>query len=254
MNTSEVTLVTGAAQGIGRAIAKHLSSMNHQVILFDLDLPGLGDTKAQIERSGGKAEFYKVDITDDADVSRHVEAATERFGPIINLVNNAGISCAGSILELDRAQFERIYGVNVWGTINMSRHVLPHMIGSGRGRIVNVASWLGKLAKPNSAAYSSSKAAVISLTQSMSTDFASHGILVNAVCPGIIANTSMRKRADKLAIDRGAPTAVDRIDTIPLGRMGEPEDVAHMVAFLMSEQASYMTGQAFNITGGMWKH
>lgn len=251
---TEVSLITGAAQGIGRSIALRLAEKGHFVALFDVDKDGLNATDELVQNIGGRSLSFKVDITDKGDVASALDQIVEQVGSVSNLVNNAGVSGVGNILELDKSQFEHIYGINVWGMINMSQQVLPDMVKRQRGRIVNVASWLGKLAKPNSAAYCSSKAAVISLTQSMSIDFSRDGVLVNAVCPGIISNTLMRERADKGAESRGAPTAADRINTIPLGRLGEPEDVANIVAFLLSDEASYMTGQALNVTGGLWKH
>ncbi len=128
------------------------------------------------------------------------------------------------------------------------------MVARRSGRIINTASWFGKIGKPNYSAYCASKFAVIGLTQSLAVELAPLGVTVNAVCPGTIVGTRMRDAADAKSIEQGLPTAKERESLIPLGRVGVPDDIARVVAFLASDESSYMTGQAINVTGGLWMH
>ena len=146
------------------------------------------------------------------------------------------------------------FRVNVDGVFFCCQAVLPRMTAQGRGNIVNLASWSGKSGAPYFGAYCASKFAVIGLTQSLAREVAAAGIRVNAVCPGIVAGTDMRADVDEAARRLGRPTGADRLGLIPLGRLAEPEDVARVVAFLVSEEAGYMTGQEINVTGGLWMH
>jgi NAD(P)-dependent dehydrogenase (short-subunit alcohol dehydrogenase family) len=170
------------------------------------------------------------------------------------LVNNAGICRLGAIVDFADADWHATFRVNVDGVFFACRAVLPHMLARGRGGIVNIASWSGKAGAPYFGPYCASKFAVIGLTQSLAKEVAGRGVRVNAVCPGIVAGTEMRARVDRESRELGRPTSTDRIGWIPLGRLAEPEDVAGVVAFLASDDARYMTGQAINVTGGLWMH
>jgi NAD(P)-dependent dehydrogenase (short-subunit alcohol dehydrogenase family) len=176
------------------------------------------------------------------------------LGPIDLLVNNAGLCRLGAIAEFPEADWRATFRVNVDSVFFCCQAALPHMLARGRGNIVNIASWSGKAGAPFFGPYCASKFAVIGLTQSLAKEVAAQGIRVNAVCPGIVAGTEMRAQVDAEARALGRPTSTDRVGWIPLGRLGEAEDVAGVVAFLASDDARYMTGQALNVTGGLWMH
>jgi NAD(P)-dependent dehydrogenase (short-subunit alcohol dehydrogenase family) len=183
-----------------------------------------------------------------------VAVAVQELGAVDLLVNNAGVCRLGAIAEFPEADWRATFRVNVDGVFFCCQAVLPHMVARGRGNIVNLASWSGKAGAPYFGAYCASKFAVIGLTQSLAKEVAAHGIRVNAVCPGIVAGTEMRARVDAESRTLGRPTSTDRVAWIPMGRLAEPEDVAGVVAFLASDDARYMTGQAVNVTGGLWMH
>ena len=183
-----------------------------------------------------------------------VAETLEALGAVDLLVNNAGLCRLGAIAEFSEADWRATFRVNVDGVFFCCQAVLPHMLARGRGNIVNLASWSGKAGAPYFGPYCASKFAVIGLTQSLAKEVAPRGIRVNAVCPGIVAGTEMRAQVDAESRALGRPTSADRVDWIPMGRLAEPEDVAGVVAFLASDDARYMTGQAVNVTGGLWMH
>ncbi|HWK68130.1 MAG TPA: SDR family NAD(P)-dependent oxidoreductase [Rhizobiaceae bacterium] len=245
-------LVTGAAHGIGRAIANRLAGEGCTLTLWDLDEQALTRTASELTEGGANVSYRRVDVANLAEVADGHEAVARKFGTPDILVNNAGIGQVASVLEIRPEDFERTLRVNVTGAFNCCHVVVPQMVEKRRGSIINIASWFGKSGRPASLAYCASKFALIGMTQSMAIDLAVHGIRVNAVCPGTIANTQMRADADAQAVARGLPPASERKHQIPLGRLGEPDDVANVVAFLLSGEASYMTGQSINVTGGLW--
>lgn len=245
-------VITGAAHGIGKAIAGRLADEGCAVALWDVDAQGLRSALSEL----GDGRGHSAQVVDVSDL-RAVQAALAatvrawRADPDV-LVNNAGIGHVASILDVAPEQFDRTMQVNVSGTFNCSHAIVPSMRERGEGQIINIASWFGKSGRPNSLAYCASKFAVIGMTQSMAIDLAGHGVRVNAVCPGTIADTEMRKQADAEAAVLGLPSAAERQHLIPLQRLGRPDDVARAVAFLISDEASYMTGQSINVTGGLW--
>lgn len=231
-------LVTGAAQGIGRAAAEALLAAGHPVLATDRDANGL----ATLRREGLEAAV--LDATDGAAIERLVADA----GPIGVLVNAVGIVQAGTILTTTEAEIERGFDVNFRSVIRMIQATLPGMVGAGGGAIINIAS-VGSSVKavPDRFVYSASKAAVIGLTKSVSADFAAAGICCNAVCPGPIDSPSMRDRIDG-SPDPAAMRAMLHA-RVPAGRMGTAAEVGEMVAYLAS--ARFVTGQVFIIDGGM---
>lgn len=243
-------IVTGAANGIGKAVALRLAQQGCSLALWDIDAGGIEATRQQV---GANAQAFEVDVADASAVRAVFEATVSAWGagPEI-LVNNAGIGQLGALLDTEPDVFDHTMSVNVGGTYNCCRAVMPHMVEQGGGNIVNMASWFGKSGRPKSLAYCASKFAIIGMTQSMALDYAGSGVRVNAVCPGTIANTRMREQADTQAAAMGLAPSAERQHLIPLGRLGEPEDVAGIVAFLISADANYMTGQAINVTGGLW--
>lgn len=250
----QVAIVTGGGQGMGRGIALRLAREGADVALFDVKVDEMEGVAEEIRALGRVARTYEVDVSSVDAVDQAVGAVVREFGDLHVLVNNAGIGQHCRFLEQTPDDWLRIYAVNVFGLTYCCRAALRHMTERGRGNIVNISSTAGKQGPPYSTHYGSSKAAVISTTQSLAMEFARSGIRVNAVCPGFLLTDHWEQRSGQLAAIRGVtPEKViaDRIAKIPLGRAQTPEDVAAVVAFLASEDSDAMTGQAVNVTGGV---
>lgn len=247
-----VAVVTGSGGGIGRAIALRLASEGCDIGVFDIGEAAARETADLVQALGRNAAVAIGDVARREDVSRGAEYLGQALGPINILVNNAGILRTAPFLETTDAQWRDTFGVNLDGTFYFCQAVLPGMIERRRGAVVNMSSWVGKKGVPNHAAYSASKFAVIGLTQSIAGEVAGFGVRVNAVCPGIIVDTQMRVDAEMSNRRQGLPDVTERARAIPMGRAGVPDDIARVVAFLVSDEADYMTGQAINITGGLW--
>ena len=251
--TARTALVTGAAGGIGRAIALRLARDGCDVGLVDLDLPGAEQTADQVRALGRRAAVAVCNVASRDSVRQAIAAIAEALGPVDVLVNNAGILRQARFVDLTEKDWRDTMSVNLDGVFHCTQAVLPDMLARKSGCIVNMSSWTGKKGVPNHAAYAATKAAVISLTQSIAGEVAEHGIRINAVCPGTIVDTQMRVEAEALNKAQGLPDVDTRVKTlIPMRRAGLPSDVANVVSFLASDDASYMTGQAINITGGLW--
>ncbi len=250
--TNKVALVTGAGAGIGRAIALRLATGGADVGLFDLNAAGAGATAEAINALGRRAIVAPGNVASRAEVVRGVEAITSELGAIDILVNNAGILRTAAFLDVTEADWRRMFAINLDGVFHFSQAVLPAMVARKSGAIVNVSSWTGKKGVPNHAAYGATKSAIINLTQSLAGEFGSLGIRINAVCPGIIVDTEMRAEAEEMNRAQGLPDVATRVQAIPLRRAGMPDEIAELVAFLASDRAAYMTGQAINVTGGHW--
>ena len=246
-------LVTGAAHGIGRAIALRLAREGYAIGVVDRDEAGAENTASMVRALGRGASVAIADVSKRASVRAAVSRIASALGPVDVLVNNAGILRTAKFLDITEQDWRDTMSVNLDGVFHGCQAVLPDMLARGAGCIVNMSSWTGKKGVPNLAAYSATKAAVIALTQSIAGELAEHGIRVNAVCPGTIVDTQMRDEAEALYKAQGLPDIDTRIKTvIPMRRAGLPADVAGVVAFLVSEDAAYMTGQAINVTGGLW--
>ncbi len=245
-------IVTGAGTGIGRAIALRLAHEGCDIGIFDVEGDAAQTTAEMIRETGRRAAVALGSVAERADVARGARALADALGPIDILVNNAGILRTAPFLQTTEAQWRSIMGVNLDGIFHFCQEILPQMQERRRGVVVNMSSWTGKKGVPNHSAYSASKFAVIGLTQSMAGEMAEHGIRINAICPGIIVNTRMRDEAEVLNKAQGLPDVATRAQSIPMRRPGTPEDIAGVVAFLASDDAAYMTGQAVNITGGLW--
>ena len=231
-------IVTGAARGIGRRIAERLVEEGMQAALLDVD-PAVSD----VARGLGAASLV-VDLADAAQTRRALSAGAGD-GPYWLVVNNAGVFSKTPLLEMTLEEWDRVQAVNVRSMVVVIQALAPAMIAAGAGgRIVNVASMAAKLGTPGEAAYAASKAAVVALSRIAAMELGPHGVTVNAVCPGYVLTEmgATTRTADQIA----AWTAKS-----PLGRLGDPGDVASAVAFLASDDGSYMTGQAINVTGGM---
>ncbi|MCY3856575.1 MAG: SDR family NAD(P)-dependent oxidoreductase [Rhodospirillales bacterium] len=233
-----VAVVTGAASGIGRATAKRLGADGAALELWDAAAEGLAETA---DSTGGTATVLSV--ADDDAVAAAAAAAAERHGRVDILVNCAGI--AGDIApvaEADPAEWRRVIEVNLTGTFLCCRAVVPHMVRSGYGRIVNIASVAGKEGNPNAAHYSASKAGVITFTRALGKEVAGSGVLVNCITPAVI-DTAILGQVTEAQVKY-------MVERIPLGRMGQPEEVAALIAWLSSEDCSFSTAAAFDLSGG----
>lgn len=255
----KVALVTGAARGIGRAIALRLADEGADVAVVDLDLPGASAVASEVEARGRRALALRANVTSAEDVEEMVRQAVAALGHIDILVNNAGIQTIAYLLEMKEEDWDRIFEVNVKAMWLCSRAVARQMIQQGRGgRIINASSRAGKVASVLPiGAYVATKHAVIGLTRSLALELAPHQITVNAYCPGVVETPMWDLIDSEVSARRGVPRGsvkASQVNSIPLGRLEQPEDVAKLVAFLASAESDYMTGQAINITGGSVMH
>jgi 3-oxoacyl-[acyl-carrier protein] reductase len=239
---SRVSLVTGAGSGIGRAIAEKLAREGERVVVNDLEEASAEEVVAGIEESGGEATSAPGDVSDPEDVGRMVERAREAFGPIEVLVNNAGYGQQKPFVELTVEDFDRMIGVHLRGTFLCTSAVLPGMLAAGRGVIVNVASQLGQIGGVELSHYSAAKAGIIGLTKSLAREVSAQGVRVNAVAPGPINTELVLSLSEEWRRNKAAE--------LPLGRFGEPWEVAETVAFLASEGAALYVGQTLGPNSG----
>jgi NAD(P)-dependent dehydrogenase (short-subunit alcohol dehydrogenase family) len=241
----KTVIVTGGSRGIGLAIAGAFGREGAQVIITSYD-EARGEAAARDLRGGGGAvEFVRADVTQRADVERMVGQVLEKFGQIDVLVNNAGAHEKAPFTQESEALWDRMYRVNVLGTVFPSQAVVRHMLARGEGAIVHVASKAGVVGEPGHAAYSAAKGAVIALTRAMAVELGPAGIRVNAVCPGPVMTDMLLE----------AVPAEDEREKLglqaPLRRLGQPVDIAGAVLFLASPESDMMTGQSLSIDGGM---
>jgi NAD(P)-dependent dehydrogenase (short-subunit alcohol dehydrogenase family) len=252
MHEPKIALVTGAGAGIGRAVATRLAVDGFDLALLDRDREALGVTESLVRALGRTAVPVVADVGSSDDVQAAVSKSLAAFGHLDVLVNNAGILSTGAFLDFTFQQWNDCLGVNLNGTFNCCKAVLPSMVANRRGAIVNMASWTGKRGVANHCAYGASKAAILNLTQCLAEEFGHHGIRINAVCPGIIVETGMRDEAERLNRAQGLPSVDERSARLPLRRPGYPREIADAVAFLVSEAAAYITGESLNVSGGLW--
>ena len=236
-------IVTGAAQGIGRAIAETLAQAGADVAVADLDPSRAAETVAAVEKIGRKALNLKVNVADTNDTKAMVEQVLKAWGKVDILVNNAGITRDGLLLRMKDEDWNLVLQVNLNGTFNCTKAVLQPMTKQRYGRIVNIASIVGVIGNAGQANYSASKAAVIGFTKTVGREYASRNVTVNAVAPGFIDT----------AMTHGLSGDVKEtmMKQIPLGRLGTPADIAAAVRFLVSEEAAYITGHVLHVNGGM---
>jgi 3-oxoacyl-[acyl-carrier protein] reductase len=238
-----VAVVTGAAEGIGFAIARRLARAGAQVALADINIAAAEQASRDLRHEGLTTISVQVDVSDEASVTGMVEAVSSQLGTIGILVNNAGIAGpAAEVQEYDIAAWDRVYAINIRGVFLCCRAVLPGMLAAGKGRIVNIASISGKEGNPRMSAYSSSKAAVIGFTKSLGKELATKNILVNAISPAVIQTR---------ILEQLTPTAVNyMLERIPMGRPGQPDEVAALVHWLAGDECSFTTAQCIDISGG----
>lgn len=240
----KVVFVTGATRGIGKQIAITFAKEGYDVAInYRKENEDLENTKKEIEASGVKCFAVQGDVSNFEDCERFVKEIINEYGKIDVLVNNAGITKDTLLMRMKKEDFESVIDVNLVGTFNVTKNVVPYMMKARSGRIINISSVVGVSGNAGQTNYSASKAGIIGFTKSLAKEIASRNILVNAVAPGFIETnmTDVLKEEVKEAISK----------QIPLNRMGKAEDVANVVKFLASEDSSYITGQVINIDGGM---
>ncbi len=239
-----IALVTGAAQGIGRAIALELAKARATLALADINEVKLAQVAAEIEAAGGQAAAFRIDVSNEESIEAGAKAVLERFGKVEILVNNAGITRDGLMLRMKRADWDLVLDINLTGAFLLTQALLSPMLRNRWGRIVNMASVVGRAGQAGQVNYAASKAGLIGLTRSMAREFASRGITVNAVAPGFIETPMTAVLTDE--------QSAAMLAQIPLGRRGTDMDIANAVKFLASDDASYITGHVLDVNGGMF--
>ncbi len=239
-----VAIVTGAGQGMGREVAERMAAAGASVVVNDVRPEAVEAVAAALRSGGTEAIGVAGDVTNKADVERVVRAALEKFGKINVLVNNAGVLRPTKVIDIPEDEWDWVVAVNLKGTFLCSQAVLRAMREAGWGRIVNFSSTAGKnISTVGGAHYTSAKAGILGFTRHLAKEEAGHGITVNAVCPGLIDTEMVRNTIDEVRA-RGFT------DSFPIQRMGEPREVAELVAFLASDRAAYITGASLDINGG----
>lgn len=240
----QVALITGAARGIGSSIAERLAGCGADVVIADINQSDASETAKRLGLSGVKAAALRLNVSDSGEVSKAFEWIAKEFGRLDILVNNAGITRDNLVLRMKEEDWDAVIGVNLKGVFLCSKEAVKVMSKQRYGRIVNIASVVAFIGNQGQANYSASKAGVVGLTKTIAKEYASRNITSNAVAPGFIT-TAMTD-----ALPENVKEEMKK--AIPLGRFGEPEDVANAVSFLVSPDAGYITGQVIHINGGMY--
>jgi 3-oxoacyl-[acyl-carrier protein] reductase len=239
-----VALVSGGARGIGRSIAAALARAGAEVVLTARSAEAARDVAAAISEDGGKVRGVALDVGDDASVDATFAAVLADYGTIPILVNNAGITRDGLLLRLKREDWDHVVNTDLTGIYRLCRKLVPGMVRGRYGRIVNITSVVAASGNPGQTNYAAAKAGVEGFTRSLALELASRNVTVNCVAPGFI-DTDMTR-------ELGEPVREKLLARVPLGRLGQPEEVAAAVVFLASQQASYVTGATLNVNGGMY--
>ena len=241
--TDKVAIVTGASRGIGEVIAKQLSSCGAKIILIARNSDQLVAVKETIISNGGIAESIAGDVSNLNSISEIVTNTIDKWGRIDILVNNAGIARDNIIMRMKEDDWDSVMNINLKGCFNGIKSVARPLIKNKAGRIINITSVIGQIGNAGQSNYAASKAGIMGLTKSMAKELGSRNITVNAVAPGYITTDMTNELNDEVKEQLKS--------SIPLGRLGTPDDVANLVCFLASDEAGYITGQTFNVDGGM---
>ena len=253
----QVAIVTGAGRGIGRATALELARLGADIVIAELDAGGADKTAALVKDLGRSAVVVPTDVTKRADLAAMVERTRAALGRIDVLVNNAGIYRAAATLDVTEEHWDASMTINAKAVFFATQAVLPVMIAQKSGNIVSLASMAGKIGSRTNLPYNASKAAVISMTKSLALAHAADGIRVNCVCPGFVETdmwTMVAREQSALLNQTPEEFTRKRQESVPLGRMERPDDVAAVIGFLASPRAAYMTGQALSVDGGLVMH
>lgn len=241
---NKIVLVTGAGRGIGASIARRFASEGAEVIVnYSGNDEAAQKTVDEITATGGQAQKYKCSVNDSESVKVMIDEIIKKFGRIDILVNNAGITKDGLMLRMTDEDFDRVIDVNLKGTFNCTKYVSKYMLKQKLGKIINISSVVGLSGNAGQVNYSASKAGIIGITKSAAKELSSRGITVNAVAPGYVDTDMTKVLSDNIRNEI--------LKNIPLQRMGNVEDISNCVAFLASEDASYITGQVISVDGGM---
>lgn len=243
----KVAILTGAASGIGQGTAELFAEHGARLVLVDRDEAGLAETSARVKRAGATTITVCGDVSQSATIQRVVAAALETFGQIDVVFNNAGIMPYGDLQQVSEETWDEVQAVNVKAMFLMCKAVLPHLLGRGKGSIINTASVMATLTEPGYEAYTTSKAGVIGLSKALAVSYAEQGIRINALCPGWVDTPMNRKVAEDLG-------GMDKLYPIikrqqPLGRMASTREVAYAVLFLASDESTAVTGSALYVDG-----
>ena len=240
---NKIALVTGAARGIGQAIAVKLAADGADLALCDVQAEWLADTTAKVQALGRRSQAYAMDVANGVAVTEAVNRIVSDFGRIDILVNNAGITRDTLMIRMSEEDWDAVLDINLKGAFLVTKAVVKYMMKQRSGAIVNIASVVGVMGNAGQVNYSASKAGLIALTRTMAKELGGRNVRINAVAPGFI-RTAMTEKLPELAKEA-------MLRNVPLGRPGEPEDVAKAVAFLAGDNASYVTGQTLAVCGGM---
>jgi len=244
-------LLTGGANGIGAAIARRLGEEGCVVGILDLDGAGAEKIAGEIKAAGGKASAHAVDISDYVAVKRAVETGEVASGRLAFLVTNAGWDRAANFLDPDPEFWKKIVAINLYGPLNVSHVVMKGMAARGFGRVVNIASDAGRVGSSGEAVYSACKGGTIAFSKTMSRELVSKGIIINTLCPGPTDTAILRSFLEG---PDGAKIAEGLKRAIPMRRLGQPDDYPGLVAFFLSDDAAYITGQTISVSGGLTMH
>ena len=248
----KVVIVTGAGSGLGRGMALRLAEEGARVAVLDINLAGAQDTVAQINGADSMGLAIQTDITDYTACQTAVDQVEAELGPVHALVNNAGWDHAGNFVNTEPDLWRKIIDINLYGPLNMHHVVVPRMVARGAGKVVNISSDAGRVGSSGEAVYSACKGGIIAFSKTLSREVARNGVIVNNVCPGPSDTPLFAAFAPEGEAGEKLRASLER--SIPLRRLGTADDIAGIVAFLVSEDANFIVGQTISVSGGLSMH